>query len=68
MCGDYNSVIGMETNAPILRFTSKLNAHAKLTPASNKDTACVCGVVFEINRNGQCININYIRHGSTFLK
>ena len=67
MCGDYDSVIGMEANSPILRFTSKINAHAKLIPSSQKNSACACGVVFEINRNGQCINIKPIRWGGTFL-
>ncbi len=68
MCGDYNSVIGMEEKAPILRFTSKLNAHIKLTPANNINSACVCGVVFEVARNGQCINIQTIRSGGQYLK
>ncbi len=68
MCGDYNSVIGMEANSPILRFTSKINSHIKLTPATNRNSACVCGVVFEINRNGKCININTIRSGGIFLR
>lgn len=67
MCGDYDSVIGMEASSPILRFTSKINAHAKLIPASKKNSACACGIVFETNRNGQCININPIRWGGTFL-
>ena len=67
MCGDYDSVIGMEASSPVLRFTSKINAHAKLTPASNRNSACACGVVFEINRNGRCININPIRFGGNFL-
>ena len=68
MCGDYNSIIGMDIKSPILRFTSKINAYAKFTPATNKDSACVCGVVFEINRNGRCINISTIRYGGTYLK
>ena len=68
MCGAYNSVIGMEVNSPILRFTSKINAHVKFSPSTNKDSACTCGVVFEINRNGKCINISSIRSGGNFLK
>lgn len=68
MCGDYNSVIGMDSKAPILRFTSKINAHIKLNPANNVNSACVCGVVFEVDRNGKCINIQTIRHGSNYLK
>ena len=68
MCGAYNSVIGMEVESPILRFTSKINAHVKFSPSTNKDSACVCGVVFEINRSGECINISSIRSGGNFLK
>lgn len=69
MCGDYNSVIGMGKEEPILRFTSKINAHTKLIPATNKNTAYACGVVFEIDRNGRCIGIDTIRSGNgTYLK
>lgn len=68
MCGDYKSVIGMDITAPIMRFTSKINAHAKFIPANDKNSAYACGVVFEINRNGKCVNITPIRSGGEYLK
>lgn len=39
MCGDYNSVIGMEIEAPIHRFTKKIPG-PKLTPALGDGTVC----------------------------
>ena len=44
MCGDYNSVIGMEKTVPIARFTRKLPTE-RLTPASGPGT--LCGVFVE---------------------
>ncbi len=68
MCGDYNSVIGMEATIPVLRFTEKVNAHARLTPASNINSATVCGVVFKIEDDGRCSNVQTIRVGGDYLK
>lgn len=39
MCGDYNSVVGMERIAPILRFTRKTPGD-RLTPANGPGTLC----------------------------
>lgn len=44
MCGDYNSVIGMDKTAPIQRFTKKLPTD-RLTPALGQGT--LCGVFIE---------------------
>ncbi len=65
MCGDYNSVIGMEEENSILRFTSKVHMYARLTPASG--SATVCGVVVDIGESGKCTNISTIRSGG-FLR
>ena len=65
MCGDYDSVIGMEEDAPIKRFTQKINARARMTPSLK--TATVCGVVMDINEKGLCSDIQTIRIGG-FLK
>jgi metallophosphoesterase (TIGR00282 family) len=43
MCGDYDSVIGMEKEAPIKRFLTKINKGNKMTAASGKAT--VCGII-----------------------
>ena len=44
MCGDYNSVIGMEKDEPINRFVTKIPS-GRFTPASGPAT--VCGVFVE---------------------
>lgn len=44
MCGDYNSVIGMEPEEPLNRFTTKI-ARGRFEPASGEVT--VCGVAVE---------------------
>lgn len=66
MCGDYDSCIGMESEAPIMRFTSKIHAFAKMTPALKEAT--VCGVVMDLDDStGLCSKIQTIRIGG-FLK
>jgi metallophosphoesterase (TIGR00282 family) len=44
MCGDYDSVIGMEKSLPVLRFTRKLPTE-RLSPAAGPGT--LCGVLVE---------------------
>ncbi|MEL7239129.1 MAG: TIGR00282 family metallophosphoesterase [Planctomycetota bacterium] len=44
MCGDYDSVIGMEKSEPLRRFSSKLNM-GRMSPASG--AATVCGLFVE---------------------
>ena len=44
MCGDYNSVIGMDKAVPIARFTRKLPTD-RLSPAGGPGT--LCGVFVE---------------------
>lgn len=65
MCGDYDSVIGMEEDAPIKRFIQKINARARMTPALKEAT--VCGVVMDIDDKGICVDIQTIRVGG-FLR
>jgi metallophosphoesterase (TIGR00282 family) len=65
MCGDYDSCIGMDEEAPIKRFVSKVDAYAKMVPALK--SATVCGVVMDVGNNGLCTNIQTIRMGG-FLK
>lgn len=66
MCGDYDSCIGMKDDAPILRFTSKIHAYAKMTPAIKEAT--VCGVVMDLDDStGLCSKLQTIRVGG-FLK
>ncbi|MDR1488369.1 MAG: YmdB family metallophosphoesterase [Holosporales bacterium] len=66
MCGDYNSVIGMEDEGPFKRFVDKVNMFAKMSPASGGAT--VCGALFDIdNATGLATDIKTIRNGG-FLK
>ncbi|GHT88609.1 metallophosphoesterase [Alphaproteobacteria bacterium] len=65
MCGDYNTVIGMDEEASIKRFIYKIHARAKMIPGINEAT--VCGVVLDIGQNGLCKDIQTIRVGG-FLK
>lgn len=46
MCGDYDSVIGMEKDEPMTRFVRKLPMN-RMSPASGPAT--VCGVIVDIN-------------------
>jgi metallophosphoesterase (TIGR00282 family) len=66
MCGDYNSVIGMDEEAAIGRFTSKIHAFAKLQPAVKEAT--VCGVVIDVNDKGLCTDMQTIRVGGSLIE
>ncbi len=46
MCGDYDSIIGMEKDEPINRFTTKIG-RARFEPAGGEAT--LCGVAVEID-------------------
>lgn len=48
MCGDYNSVIGMDKGVPIHRFTRKTPTD-RMSPATGPGT--LCGVFIEINES-----------------
>ncbi len=59
MCGDYNSVIGFETQAPIERLKDKFSAR-RLEPSLGKGT--VCGTYIETdNKTGLAIKIETIK-------
>jgi metallophosphoesterase (TIGR00282 family) len=61
MCGDYDSVIGMEKTIPIQRFTRKLPTE-RLSPANG--TGTLCGVMVEIEEgNGLARRIDAVRLG-----
>jgi len=48
MCGDYDSVVGMEKDEPIQRFTTKI-PRARFSPALGPGT--LCGVGVEVDDN-----------------
>ncbi len=60
MCGDYNSVIGMDPAEPLQRFTKKLSK-GRFTPAEGEGT--VCGVLVETAATGLATRIEPVRIG-----
>lgn len=61
MCGDYNSVIGMDPAEPLLRFTSKIGA-GRFEPAMGPGT--LCGVFVETDsRTGLAQQVCPVRVG-----
>ena len=61
MCGDYDSVIGMDKEEPLNRFLTRIS-NARMQPAEGEAT--VCGVAVETDdRTGLATNIAPIRIG-----
>lgn len=61
MCGDYDSVIGMEKTEPLHRFVSKMSG-GRFSPASGEAT--LCGVFIETDpKTGLAATISPIRIG-----
>ncbi|MEM1021444.1 MAG: TIGR00282 family metallophosphoesterase [Pseudomonadota bacterium] len=61
MCGDYNSVIGMDPQEPLQRFTRKISS-GRFIPAQG--AATVCGVVVESDeKTGLALSIEPVRIG-----
>jgi metallophosphoesterase (TIGR00282 family) len=62
MCGDYDSVIGMEKSTPVRRFTGKVTKGLKLTPATGPAT--VCGAIVETDdKTGLAKGIEVVKVG-----
>lgn len=60
MCGDYDSIIGMESEEPLNRFLTGVPKE-RFTPASGEAT--VCGVIVETDDKGLCRSIEPVRAG-----
>lgn len=61
MCGDYNSVIGMEKTEPLRRFITGM-PKARFTPAT--ETATLSGLYIETDdRTGKATRIEMVRQG-----
>jgi metallophosphoesterase (TIGR00282 family) len=60
MTGDYDSVIGMEKDEPVRRFTTKLPA-TRFEPASG--AATLCGIAVELDAKGLAAKIAPVRIG-----
>jgi hypothetical protein len=61
MCGDYDSVIGMEKSEPLYRFTTKMQ-QGRMNPAAGPAT--VCGLLLETEaKSGLALRAEAIRIG-----
>lgn len=60
MCGDYDSVIGMEKSEPLNRFLTKMPSQ-RFQPAAGEAT--LCAAVIETNASGRAISIEPLRLG-----
>ncbi len=60
MCGDYNSIIGMDSREPMQRFVTGMSK-GRFTPASGP--ASLCGVFVEIGPSNLAKNISAVRLG-----
>jgi hypothetical protein len=61
MCGDYDSVIGMEKSEPLYRFTTKMQ-RGRMTPAAGEAT--LCGLLVETDpKTGLALKAQAIRIG-----
>lgn len=65
MCGDYNSVIGMDKETPLRRFLKKFPTE-RMQPASGPGT--FCGVLIRINEQGLCAHIEPVRCGPHLMQ
>jgi metallophosphoesterase (TIGR00282 family) len=61
MCGDYNSVIGMDKDEPLRRFTTRIGG-GRFVPANGEAT--LCGVFVETDgRTGRAVRVAPLRVG-----
>lgn len=64
MCGDYNSVIGMEKSVPIKRFLTKLTKNTRMTPASGEAT--LCGIIVTTDdKTGRATAVEVVKKGGS---
>jgi len=63
MCGDFNSVIGIEVDEPLNRFLTDI-AHGRFTPAEGEAT--LCGIAIETDpKTGLTVKFSPVRIGGT---
>lgn len=60
MCGDYDSVIGMEKTEPLNRFLTKMSSQ-RFQPAAG--AATLCGAIIETDAQGRALSIEPLRLG-----
>ena len=63
MCGDFNSVIGMDTEEPLSRFLTGI-ANSRFTPAEGEAT--LCGIAIETDaKTGLATKVSPVRIGGS---
>ncbi len=66
MCGDYDSVIGVDVEEPLNRFLTGI-ANGRFTPADGEGT--LSGVIVETdNRTGLATRVEPVRHGGSLAQ
>ena len=66
MCGDYDSVIGMEKLEPMRRFVTGMSK-ARFEPAGGEAT--LCGVFVETDdRTGLALRVAMVRQGGRLME
>jgi len=65
MCGDYDSVIGMEKTEPLSRFVTKMGS-GRFQPATGDAT--ICGIIVETNKNGSATRAEPLRIGGSLTE
>jgi metallophosphoesterase (TIGR00282 family) len=65
MCGDYDSVIGMEKEEPLRRFTRRISG-GRFQPANGEAT--LCGVFVETDQKGRATKIAPLRLGPHLIE
>ncbi len=66
MCGDYESVVGMETEEPVTRFTKRI-ASARFTPALGPATLCGLAVDTD-DQTGLAVAVAPLRLGGVLAE
>ena len=66
MCGDYNSVIGMQKEEPMRRFVTGM-AKGRFTPAEGEAT--LSGLYIETDdRTGKATKVQMVRNGGRLMQ
>jgi len=60
MCGDFESILGFEPQAPVERLAEKLTSQNRLIPA-NGEQLTIWAVLVETGKDGLCQNITQVR-------
>jgi hypothetical protein len=65
MCGDYNSIIGVEKEEPLRRFLTRIPS-GRFEPANGEAT--LCGALIDVGSNGLAMSITPVQEGGVLTK